>query len=122
MNNILKDLRNCWLSSTGKIIIKDKEFDETDSCAWHERLGLCILRDLWNVPTFLDAFEQGHNKSSWQSTSELESLGYVRLHGFGGLSPNWIIPYKKILTKKQEIVILDWCEINNKEYNNCFTK
>ncbi len=116
----LSNLENCWLSPTGRVITDSRQFFH--DTPWHENLANCILRDIWGLEDELDAFQRVQEKFGNTSTEELEHLGYIRLHGFGGLTPKWIIPLRHRLTKKQESVIVDWCNDNNILYDNCFSK
>lgn len=115
----LLNLNNAWLSPTGRWVIKDREFDSMKG-AWHEELALCILRDIWNVKSRLDAFDKVNQKFNNTAIEELENIGWIRLHGYGGIIPKWIAPQNEI-TKKQQIEIVDWCNVNNKIYENCFS-
>lgn len=117
----LKDLKNAWLSPTGEIVITAKEFSGYDG-GWHDQLAYCILRDIWGYDSFFDAFNRVHKKFSAYGYTELEDLGWIRLHGFGGLPPKFILPHKKTLTKKQENTILDWCNANNVKYEDSLAK
>ena len=116
----LHNLSNCWLNPGGRIITKDREF--FGDYAWHEELALCILRDIWGLEDSAEAFEKVHQKFSNTATEELEGKGYVRLHGFGGLPPKWILPCDHRLTESQESTIQSWCIDNNVKYESCFAK
>lgn len=118
----LENLTNAWVSPTGRYVTKHEDFyfDHT----WHLELAHCILKDLWKLDSWFDAFERvnkdgrlGHN-----AIEELEEMGWIRLHGFGGLIPVWIVPVGRKLTKKQEESILDWCMVNNRNYDTSFAK
>jgi len=118
----LKDLNNAWLNPKGVLVNKSEEF-WGDSVGWHENLACCILRDIWGLKSQLDAFNRVHDESyGHYAYEELQDLGWIRLHGFGGLAPKWILPHGKKLTKAQEETILDWCNANGIKYDECFAK
>ena len=112
----LKGLDNCWLSPKGRIVIKDREFWADK--AWHQDLALCILRDIWGLTEKLDAFKVVQ-KTHETATSELEDLKWIRLHC--SVKPLWIMPIDRRITKKQELVILEWCMENNTSFDKCFS-
>lgn len=113
--SILKNLELCWLSPRGQIVINDREFDPDRS--WHEDLALCILRDIWKLESKMGAFKKVHMKFSNSSTEELENLKWIRLHK-GATMSRWILSER--ITKKQELVILDWCMENDRPFQNSF--
>ncbi len=115
----LKDLNNAWLSPTGRLVFRDKQFDG-GAAGWHNQLGLCILRDLWKLDHYLYAFKRVSKKFNHNAMDELEDLGWLRLHGFGGLTPVWVLPAKRKPTAKQAATIQDWCLANNRDYDSCF--
>lgn len=112
----LKGLENAWLSPTGRIVVTHPEFNNNyNGVAWHNILATCIFMDIKHSTNYLDTFHElytGHK----EIYEQLEDLGWIRLHGYGGLKPRWIIPYGKKITKSQENVILDWCNANNESY------
>jgi len=116
----LKDLKNAWLNKNGKIVCEHPKFWHERT--WHVELAECILGDLWKIEDTLDVFEKCQDDFNASSTEVLEKMGWIRLMGFGGMLPVWVIPVGYKLTKKQEQTILEWCMNNNRNFNNCFAK
>ena len=115
----MKGLKNAWLSPAGQLITDHEDFDSSSS--WHLDLASCILKDLYGWKS----------KNGWCDMDEyrytnvaegLENMGYVKLHGFGGLRPVWVVPCGKRLTSIQESVVVDWAIANGLKYDQCFSK
>lgn len=114
----LKGLNNAWLSPNGRIVSDHPKFFERRS--WHVNLAECILADMWKMDDTLDAFERAQDNNN-SCTEELEHMGWIRLHGFGGRTPVWIVLRSRKITKKQEATILDWCLDNGRNFDTCFS-
>ena len=114
----LKGLNNAWLNPSGRIITTADGFYGDGS--WHVDLGLCLLRDMWKLDHYLDAFEKLKSKFDHTASDELEDQGWLRLMGFGGMTPLWILPLGKKPTAKQSATIQDWCMANGRSYDTCF--
>jgi hypothetical protein len=106
----LLGLTKCWLSPKGEIIVGASD---SDNIASHEQLALSILRnmrggdeDRWGT------YEWVRNCSEFLYAYEyLETLGYIRLHGFNDvLRARWIITQKMSFIQKQKIKL--WCIVN----------
>lgn len=113
---MLKGLTNAWLSPKGRIVIRHEHFYAEG--AWHEELALCILADIWLLDHPDDAYEKKRELHGHEyAYVVLENMGWIRLHGYGGMEPIWIVPPNKKLTHRQEETIIDWCIANNERYD-----
>lgn len=119
----LKNLNNAWLDPYGKYVTNWEGFSE--GSAWHEDLAKCIIAteqyieqdDFFGIMHFVR--EQQKLNYCYEY---LESKGWVRLHGYAGLPPKWIVPFKGRINSAQETAILDWCIANNKKYDDVIAK
>jgi len=110
----LSKLKNAWLSPSGKIVIDHPDFDTTG--AWHDNLARCIIKDMKKLDHVCLADDWVDENSNCGYCYEyLESIGWIRLHSFSGMEPTWWILEDITPTKKQEKVIVDWCNANNKK-------
>lgn len=116
----LKGLREAWLSPSGKLVVSDKEV--ADPFAWHLDIGCAIVRDLQGLKTSADGWEYATISQPFETTVDyLESIGWIRLHQAYGIGCRWIKKdFTKRLPKRQENVIVDWCNANNIEYEKAF--
>lgn len=115
-------VNNAWLSPKGDFVTSHEKFF-FEGVAWHEKLALCLLADMWGLDDPMDAFERVHKgRLSALATEDLENMGWVRLHGFGGRTPVWVVLFNQRLTPLQEEVVLDWCLENGVRYEECFAK
>lgn len=114
----LKGVNNAWLAPSGRIVYKHPKFFHEKS--WHCEMAECILADMWGMDETLDAYERASSNNN-TCTEELEKRGWIRLHGFGGITPVWILPIRQKATKRQEATILDWCLANSRNFESCFT-
>jgi hypothetical protein len=111
----LLGLRNAWLSPTGEVVTDAPHF-YPGSGGWHENLAGCILRDLLALRTDYEAHELARRDTPFAYTYEyLESLGWVRLCGWGTAVLKWVIPCGTKLTRAQGLVIDAWCDANGLE-------
>lgn len=121
----LKGLRNAWMCPLSQIVY---DYDGVGSfSAWHEELAFYILKDMEKLSNYFEAFNFIHNNKYnspfiSSATEYLELKGWVRLHGWSGSIPEWILDSDTRLTKAQENRILDWCIENNRKYDNCFDR
>lgn len=114
----LKGLTFAWVSPSGRVISTDDELDMANS---HNELAQCILRDMWKLSTKEEAWTRCHLDTNEGYPYEvLEARGWIRLHGWA--NPKFIIPYDRIITKRQEETILDWCIENNIKYDDAISK
>lgn len=116
----LKDLRNAWLSPTGRLVVDDVK-ECLDLLAWHQDIACAIIRDEQGLDSHKTAFFWVAGlKFNYSPTEYLEDKRWIRLHGFGGRKPGWIA--RERITKAQERVIVDWCVANGRPYSDAFIK
>ena len=118
----LKGLKNAWLSPTGRLIIGDKK-EALDLYAWHQDIACVIIRDEQGFKSHKDAFFWvAEMRFNYSPTQYLEDRKWIRLQSLGNLKPRWIKDAFQRLTKAQERVIVDWCEANDRRYDDAFSK
>lgn len=116
----LKGLKNAWVTPYGEYVTTHPNFYD-DGAAWHNQLANKIVSDEFNSKDFFELSDTIKSHGFDYAYEYLESKGWIRLHGFGGITPKFV-KIKNKLTKEQESAIVDWCIENNIKYDDCFTK
>ncbi len=106
----LVGLKNAWLSPRGEIITDHPGF--YPGHAWHEGLAACIVMDLQGLRTPYEATEFATKGTPHTYIYEyLESIGWIRLCGWGESTRKWIVSGR--MTPAQRRVIKNWCLEND---------
>ncbi len=115
----LKGLKNAWLNPKGEVITDAPGFYAGN--AWHEGLAGYIVMDLQRLRTPQEAHEFATKDTPHAYTYQyLESIGWIRLCGWGKLILKWVLPCETVLTTEQKAVIARWCSENNVAWDKAF--
>ncbi len=115
----LKDLRNAWLSPDGEII---DDHDLFHGGSFHYDLGICILMDIMGLKSRGEVMDYDLAQGPCHCLiTDLEDRGYMRLHGFGSITPIWI-KTDDAPNQIQRAVIKAWCDMNDRDIHSCFNE
>lgn len=107
----LRDLKNAWLSPSGKIVVDAEDFAPLG--AWHEELAQCIVRDLLNLKTARETRDMvGVDKKHAYVYEWLEERGWIRYC-------HWILKWvvaTRMRAAQREVIEL-WCEANGVDWD-----
>lgn len=119
----MKNIKQAWLSPKGKLITNDKEFIHAENLEnFHQIIGLCVIRDLENLPHSSDALKFLVRKGLMSATEYLENIRWIRLHKWDDKTSVWVkdLDPLKQPTLAQEEVIAEWGIAHNKKFTTCF--
>ena len=110
----LKGVTNGWLMPNGQLVI-DHLNAETFS-SFHNELAQHVIMDHFKLKDTLEAMDYCDDVLNVSyATDYLEDGHWIRLHGFPGCEPEWIVNNIKP-TSGQTETMLDWCIVNLKNY------